>query len=388
MNTWIAIAIGVMVAGFIGGITNYFAIKMLFHPRHEWRIGRRRVPFTPGLIPKRREEIARSLGRVVSEYLVTSDAFSMLLRKEAFRQTVADRLKQMLVQAAESERTLGEWVLGYWPEDKREQGISAIARVLEDAGRRGIGYLWRERGMAKLTLGELAADWPQESRRSVVVKAADYIALTVKQELYTAEGERMLLKLTTQVIEQAGGFLGAMASIFLDEAKLAAKLRQSLVAALEGGAVRGALENIIQGQLDKSLQLTLEELAGYVLGEDEVDAALIERISERFRWEERVRQLSEKQAGALLARHLDWLSEKLPSAVALLLGMIEPHVGRIFATLRLEDMVEAQVRDFPIERIEAIILSISGREFRAITWLGVLLGALIGLVQAVLLRLL
>jgi uncharacterized membrane protein YheB (UPF0754 family) len=48
----------------------------------------------------------------------------------------------------------------------------------------------------------------------------------------------------------------------------------------------------------------------------------------------------------------------------------------------LPQLVEAQVAKFPIERLEEIILSVSGKEFRAITWLGVLLGGLIGLVQS------
>ena len=35
----------------IGYFTNYIAIKMLFRPRKELRIGSWRVPFTPGVIP-------------------------------------------------------------------------------------------------------------------------------------------------------------------------------------------------------------------------------------------------------------------------------------------------------------------------------------------------
>ena len=35
----------------IGYGTNYIAIKMLFRPRKEIRIGSCRVPFTPGVIP-------------------------------------------------------------------------------------------------------------------------------------------------------------------------------------------------------------------------------------------------------------------------------------------------------------------------------------------------
>jgi uncharacterized membrane protein YheB (UPF0754 family) len=52
--------------------------------------------------------------------------------------------------------------------------------------------------------------------------------------------------------------------------------------------------------------------------------------------------------------------------------------------VNLPQLVQEQVEKFPIERLEEVILSVSGREFRAITWLGVLLGGIIGLFQSLL----
>lgn len=85
MQNWLFILVNVCVAAFVGGVTNHFAIKMLFHPREEKIILGRRVPFTPGLIPKRKDEIAESLGHVVSDYLVTSEGLQDLIRRPVFR---------------------------------------------------------------------------------------------------------------------------------------------------------------------------------------------------------------------------------------------------------------------------------------------------------------
>ena len=52
--------------------------------------------------------------------------------------------------------------------------------------------------------------------------------------------------------------------------------------------------------------------------------------------------------------------------------------------LEVEKMVENQVASFPTSRIEEIILSISRKEFKLITYLGALLGGFIGLIQAIL----
>ena len=49
------------IGALIGGITNHLAIKMLFRPHEAKYIGSWRVPFTPGLIPKRRDELAATV---------------------------------------------------------------------------------------------------------------------------------------------------------------------------------------------------------------------------------------------------------------------------------------------------------------------------------------
>lgn len=51
--------------------------------------------------------------------------------------------------------------------------------------------------------------------------------------------------------------------------------------------------------------------------------------------------------------------------------------------LKLEDIVREQVESFSVERIEELILGISKREFKMITYLGALLGGIIGVVQGV-----
>jgi len=67
------IAIPVIVGAIIGYVTNWLAIKMLFRPHEEKRILGLRIPFTPGLIPKERNRIAKSVGITIGEYLLSPD---------------------------------------------------------------------------------------------------------------------------------------------------------------------------------------------------------------------------------------------------------------------------------------------------------------------------
>ncbi|HSH35366.1 DUF445 family protein [Schnuerera sp.] len=65
--------IPVVIGATIGYITNWIAIKMLFRPHYEKRIFNLHIPFTPGLIPKERSRIAKSVGEAVGEYLLSPE---------------------------------------------------------------------------------------------------------------------------------------------------------------------------------------------------------------------------------------------------------------------------------------------------------------------------
>ena len=70
MNIWVIILVP-LISAFIGWITNWVAIKMLFHPREP----RKFLGITfHGIFPKRQQQFAEKLGRTVSnEFLSYSD---------------------------------------------------------------------------------------------------------------------------------------------------------------------------------------------------------------------------------------------------------------------------------------------------------------------------
>lgn len=67
---WLSILLTIALAGFIGWITTWLAIKMLFHPRKPLRLG----PVTlHGVFPKNQQLIAEKLGQVVGRELLSYD---------------------------------------------------------------------------------------------------------------------------------------------------------------------------------------------------------------------------------------------------------------------------------------------------------------------------
>lgn len=64
------------ISSLVGYITNWVAIKMLFRPLREKRLFGIRIPFTPGLIPRKRMDLAESIGRSIAEHLVTRESIA------------------------------------------------------------------------------------------------------------------------------------------------------------------------------------------------------------------------------------------------------------------------------------------------------------------------
>ncbi len=74
-----------LVGAFIGYFTNKVAIRMLFRPLTAWRVLGLRVPMTPGVIPAKREELARNMGEVVGDHLLTGKDIARGLHQEVFQ---------------------------------------------------------------------------------------------------------------------------------------------------------------------------------------------------------------------------------------------------------------------------------------------------------------
>jgi uncharacterized membrane protein YheB (UPF0754 family) len=89
-----------LLGAVIGYVTNYIAIRMLFRPLKAWRLLGLRVPLTPGIIPAKRDELARKMGEMVGDHLLTADDVGRALAEERIQQelrsAVTDKLGLLL----------------------------------------------------------------------------------------------------------------------------------------------------------------------------------------------------------------------------------------------------------------------------------------------------
>ena len=146
----------VFVGGIIGYCTNYIAIKMLFRPHKAIYIGKYKLPFTPGLVPKNQKRLAGAIGDAVSEQLLTKEAVLESLGEvgEKYISDIAANvcdsgmsIIEMLPKDTESEKiiesvsaSLAEGIL-----EKAEQ--IDFSSIIAQFGKESIGSLLRSRPM-------------------------------------------------------------------------------------------------------------------------------------------------------------------------------------------------------------------------------------------------
>tara|TARA_B110000908_G_C10231211_1_gene440703 strand:- start:1318 stop:1926 length:609 start_codon:yes stop_codon:yes gene_type:complete len=81
------------LAATIGWFTNYIAVKMLFHPRKPIKIG---FITLHGIFPKRQIEIAKSVGSMVANDLLSSKDIEEILATDTNIRAIIDKIEDTL----------------------------------------------------------------------------------------------------------------------------------------------------------------------------------------------------------------------------------------------------------------------------------------------------
>lgn len=375
------ILINIVIAACIGGITNHLAIKMLFHPRESRRIAGYRIPFTPGLIPKRKDEIARSLGKVVADYLVTSQGLVNALGKSEFRTQLESTMRGLITDWTSREETVEQLCRKLWDEEQIARGKRMLTEWLQGLTQRGILWMWEERGWSSESLAGLLPDWSESRKQELVHRGAAFLVEEVKKYILSSEGDFMLKRLVHQMMDQAGGLFGTLAGIFMDEDKMVQKVKAVIAQKLDSPAIMQVISVFIDKKISELEEMSPSQLIEAIT-KQEAQQWIVGKTNTVVPWEEGLEKMAQLRWRDAIGQYREWLLGRIPWLRELLLRTMESNIEKVVAAIQLPKLVEEQVDQFPIERLEHIILSVSGREFSAITWLGALLGGIIGLVQS------
>ena len=134
---WLHLLAGPLVGAVIGYCTNYIAVKMLFRPRRAVKLGKWQLPLTPGIIPKRKPQLAHAIGQAVGGQLFTETDVKEALLSAEVRETVADSVLDGLAGSSRSLEELCQRGMGEAAYDRCKEAISQkLCEKLETEVRR------------------------------------------------------------------------------------------------------------------------------------------------------------------------------------------------------------------------------------------------------------
>ncbi|MBT0134157.1 DUF445 domain-containing protein [Listeria seeligeri] len=373
MSVLFTIILMAVIGGFIGAMTNYIAIRMLFRPYNAIYLFKKRLPFTPGLIPKRRDELAEHIGKVVVSHLLTEDAIRARLLDSTLQKEVTETISHMFHEKMTLETTPNELLetIGYknaevrsvdWLRSKLEKELNHFFDKNQSK---------RVSDLIPSTLeAELREKLPRVTER-ITTKMAGFIA---------SEDSKIQIKQMLQNFFAEHGKMGSMARMFINTDTFSEKIQQEGLKLLSQDDTKSLLNGLLTTEWQNFEAKELQEL---LPGESQpqLTKQLTAEILQAIPYE----KLFNQPVQVMLRNYETVITEKIiPFTVERLLDFVAKHSSEMVERLNLANLVETQIATFSLPEIEKLVIEISGRELKMITYLGGVLGGFIGIVQGIL----
>ncbi|WP_059173287.1 DUF445 domain-containing protein [Bacillus sp. FJAT-27445] len=372
MNMVITILFMVVIGAVIGGVTNHLAIKMLFRPYNPVYIGKWRVPFTPGLIPKRRDEMAEQMGRMVVEHLVTPESIRSKFLDKGFQQDMTELVKKELRTILESDVTIKDLLEKAGIENGTERIEKRIGRFVEGV---------YEKAMAQYRGQPIGSVLPQpllEGAERKIPEITTYILGKGEDYFSSYEGKVRIQAMFDEFFKDKG-MIGNMIQMVLGNVSIADKIQPEIIKFFKSEGAHGLITSILQKEWTKLMERDAAELE-VMAGREKIVSALKDYAVNLAGTE----KLLGTPASELLASYKETILERMAPNIVVMLGdWLTSRIDMMMEKLHLQELVRAQVATFSLERMEDMVLGITRSELKMITYLGALLGGLIGIFQGI-----
>lgn len=298
MWQWIT---GPLIGGIIGYITNDVAVRMMFRPHTEKYILGRKVPFTPGLIPKERPRLASAIRDVLDKDLLSPEVLKSALLSDAV-------LAQIDAAAA-----------------------GAIGQVLAEER--------TPRVLAQTLVGKESFDtFEARARRAASIFLMEKI---LQSGIEQTVAEIAVNEARTRVSNSTAG----VAKLFWDDRR-SHSMEESL-----SRMIREMLATHAPALIDETIENTLH---------DGLDTPV----------------------NVLARQHADKLDGLRAFLVEQYQNLVRVGLDSALRVLDLGAVVEDKLNALDMAELEALIMRVMRKELRAIVWLGALLGAVMGTLNA------
>ncbi|MBC2296530.1 DUF445 domain-containing protein [Listeria welshimeri] len=373
MSVLFTILLMAVIGGFIGAMTNYIAIRMLFCPYKALYLFNKRVPFTPGLIPKRRDELAEHIGKVVVSHLLTEDAIRARLLEENLQKEITETVAKMFHEKMQLETTPNELLhqLGY--ENAEGRSISWLETVLE----KEINHFLTIKKTSQMN--ELIPVMLEKELETKLPHVTERI--TSKLTLFIASEEgKLQIKMMLQKFFEEHGKMGSMARMFINVESFSEKIQQEGAKLINQEDTKNLINQLLTTEWKNFEAKELQELIP-----TEKQAHLAEQLTSEIIQAFPHDKIFNQPVQVILRDYEVMIKSKIiPFAVERMLDFVATHSADIVERMDLAKLVETQIATFSLPEIEKLVVEISGRELKMITYLGGILGGFIGVIQGIL----
>ncbi|KOF10164.1 membrane protein [Planococcus glaciei] len=374
VNILMTIVLMAVLGALIGGITNFIAIKMLFRPYKAVYIGKWRLPFTPGLIPKRRDELSTQLGRTIVQHLLTPETFKKRFFNEEMRSKLeAWMYRELKTHVFESERSLNGWleIAGQQNLDVRIE-----SKLDELVDRQALALRAYIEGK---TIGELLPEnWKEETEQKMI-HAVKYGIDQGSDYFASIEGRQTVKNFFDEFLESRGRF-GHMLHSLLGESKpIVDRIQPEIIKFLNSPRTFELAITLAYGEWEKLQDRRADDL----LKEFDFEPA-VGAVKQYVREIANIDGRLDRTLAETWPTGLEWTSANIiPLVTDFVFEQGEVKLEDTLHKIDIQGMVKEQVDSLPLSRLEELVLGISQRELKMITALGFFLGGFIGIFQGI-----
>jgi uncharacterized membrane protein YheB (UPF0754 family) len=390
-----------VVGTIIGYFTNDVAIKMLFRPYRAKYLGTYQIPFTPGLIPRNQERLAKRISDTIMGSLLTPTELQLLAKR---------LLRVDRVQAGV------EWLLQLGLDqlqaDKEQRTAKVLAQILRDLASESLPRLlkiWSRRpqfleGQLDRIFDRVLLDFQLngDQAKQITNWLVDGVLPpeVLRSALVDFLTDRNIQVIDDSVREKSSGTYWVVANLFglrntlqrlrtycLDEREAANKIIAELVTTL---GVRKILQEWFQNVSLQNLPVVTVKQLRATINESVRDyiktqgIELIAGLRDTIDWDGvATLAIGRLRSSAAVSASLATVGGELAVVIDRYLERdLEKIVAQVIPILNIDQVIIDRVKSTSPEDLEGAIQGIVKTELQGIVTLGGVLGFIVGLLQS------
>lgn len=322
---YLKIIIPILVGALIGYCTNYIAIKMLFRPQKPIYVFGKKLPFTPGVIPKNKSRIAAAVGNAVGQNLFTNQDIVNAITESGLKNNLSEKIMDT---AFNTDSSIKDYIDKYYSKKSGENDDLIQTELSKEV------------------------DYDASDYDDVIIEETDYDKIKNKvSDVITSKilGAFEKIDLNAMVSQIAGKTLsekvkGTMMEMFLNESTV------STMSAPIGNSIAEYIKN--HG----------EEII-YPLVDTEVDSFMEKPVSENLEELGLDNNILESSVNKLF-----------DTAVSKCGSMISEYID-------IPGIVESKINKMDVSELEELVMQVMKNELQTVINLGALIGAVIGIIN-------